>query len=83
MEKTEQEKFEFCGSLCAAARRLGIGMKEENGGAAGYVICFYDPTGSVIYGEAGADRKEAIYKACVALCDYLNGTANKKEPATT
>jgi hypothetical protein len=78
-EPSEHEKFMFCGHLCAAARGIGIGMREENGGDKGYAISFHDPAGSVIYGEAGADRKQAIYNACKALCDYLNGTANKKE----
>jgi len=72
MENTEPDKFKFCGELCAAARRLGIGIREEDGSQSGYAISFHDPAGSIIYGEAGADRKEAMYNACLALCNYLN-----------
>lgn len=69
---SELEKFQFCGRLFAAARQLGIGVREENGGDKGYAIAFHDPVGFTIYGEAGADRKEAAYNACVALSNYFN-----------
>ena len=73
MESTELERFIFCGDICLAARKMGIGMKEEAGGSAGHSFSFRDPAGSMIYGEAGADRKEALYNACRALNDYLCG----------
>ena len=73
------ERFKFCGDICRAAQIMGIGMKEEAGGDAGHAFAFHDPAGSMIYGEAGADRPSALFNACVALQDYLCGTAKQKE----
>lgn len=77
MESTELERFTFCGDICMAARKMGIGMKEEAGGSAGHSFSFRDPSGSMIYGEAGENRKSALYNACRALNDYLCGTAKQ------
>lgn len=68
---SEHDKFLFCGQICKAARIMGIVMREEDGKESGYAFSFFDPVGKHIHGEAGADRKEAIYNACLALQDYL------------
>ncbi len=63
------EKIRFCGTLCSAARALGIGGRWD-----GDDFLWIDPLAhppSFIKGDKGEDKSETLYNACLALQNYL------------
>jgi hypothetical protein len=64
---TDEEKFTFCGTICLAARELGIyGRFQED-----YFVWF-DTMGRRKWSTpSGANRKDILFMACQSLTNYL------------
>lgn len=68
----EQEEMEFCGNLCLAATRMGIGLRLVG---ADFQYQFADMQVAVLLrGERLPDKKKALVSACLALQNYLTKT---------
>ena len=68
---SEISDYEFCGTICMAASRLGIGMKRgklQNG----FKFFWVDTmSGILIPGAEGEDQKEVMKQSCIKLADHL------------
>lgn len=65
---TEKEQFEYVGTLCMAAHRLGIAGRWN-----GEAFDFFDPqTRVLIHEEPANHRKNTLFNACKKLNEYLN-----------
>lgn len=64
-----EEKLLFCGLMCAAARKLGMPMKDY-----GNAFSFFDKkVGIEIRGFAQGDKQECLLSACQQLEKYFAG----------
>ncbi len=70
---TEDEMFKFCGEITAAARKLGISLRESKNESGLFFYEFRDTqTKVVIRGIEDANRKIALTNSCNTLVKYLD-----------
>jgi len=67
---TPEEEFQFCGSICMSARRLGFGLSKLGTGPYNYrfLDSWHRPITEYV---SAATEKEALKLACEKLVDYL------------
>lgn len=60
--------LEFCGTICLAAKGLGIGLRSSSDS-----FEFYDPmSGRLIKGHGSEDKKVALKSACEELVKQIS-----------
>jgi len=65
---TEGEHFQYCGTICMAARRLGMRLKIESG-PSGHDATWDTGTGFLRV-KGAPNRKTALVAACQTLNDH-------------
>lgn len=65
------EQTQYCGQICMAARRMGIGAQLTED-LVGWSMNWFDfAVGAIIRSPSSKDKKEAVYLGCQQLVNYL------------